>query len=337
MEDPKKDELALEEQQLRMTELRLKIKDLERIAGLEKSTALKTREDNLRVSELELKVSELGKSEFKRISTYTGMLAIMIALGGVIGQNILSGIKSERTLLAADTVEAKRKATVKLISQATLKLAVLNDSLKIANAQLAGGKLNVAVSNSSIDALTKIVASLPKTSISASQNKKIDSLIKTSKQSLSSQVELPPDIKTNVNPVSAAQTKTGNTAQPTSPAAVNDPDDPQKGKWGMKSEVNGRKISATVSNIAFSKYYQVVIKVESTDPAKPLTGKVQFHLHNAFAYPDPVVPVTNNEAVYYSLKALGAFTVGAEADGGATRLELDMSQLQNAPTKFRER
>lgn len=35
--------------------------------------------------------------------------------------------------------------------------------------------------------------------------------------------------------------------------------------------------------------------------------------------------------------AYGAFTVGAEADGGATRLELDLVDLPDAPELFRSR
>ena len=115
------------------------------------------------------------------------------------------------------------------------------------------------------------------------------------------------------------------------------PNDPQKGQWGVISERNGRKLSATVKERQdLPDYYLVNIKVTSTS-GMPLKGLVNFHLHNTFINPDPIISVINNEANLYLKKVYGAFTVGAEMDNGNTRLELDLAELKDAPKKFKER
>jgi hypothetical protein len=103
----------------------------------------------------------------------------------------------------------------------------------------------------------------------------------------------------------------------------------------MSSEVNGRKMTGVVTHWA-GEFYEVVIKVVSTDAKKPLTGKVTFHLHDSFVNQTPEINVEDGEAVLI-LKAYGAFTVGAVADGGKTKLELDLAEDPNAPKEFRSR
>lgn len=112
-------------------------------------------------------------------------------------------------------------------------------------------------------------------------------------------------------------------------------DDPQKGQWGGKSIANNRSISATVSPLALgNEYFLIRITVQSLDENDPLTGSVRFHLHPTFANSTPLVPVRNGKAEL-ELVAWGAFTVGAEADGGATPLELDLADI--GPLTFRNR
>lgn len=110
-----------------------------------------------------------------------------------------------------------------------------------------------------------------------------------------------------------------------SPNTTN-PDDPQKGMWGGKSINNGRTLSAKVERIPDEDFYRrVIFRVESNDAAKPLNGKVTFYLHPTFKKSEITVPVTNG-AAELSLVAWGAFTVGAEADNGQTKLELDLAK-----------
>ncbi|MDP9079742.1 MAG: hypothetical protein M3O71_20120 [Bacteroidota bacterium] len=115
----------------------------------------------------------------------------------------------------------------------------------------------------------------------------------------------------------------------------NYPDDPQKGKWGGFPDNNGRHLRAEVIPGALPNYYKVKLTVTG-DPDNPIKGLVKFHLHDTFNDPDPVIAIKNNMAELKLNWVYGAFTVGAEADNGQTRLELDLSELESAPKKFRE-
>lgn len=67
----------------------------------------------------------------------------------------------------------------------------------------------------------------------------------------------------------------------------------------------------------------------------PLQGRVKFHLHSSFDPAVETVAVEDGQATL-TLHAYGAFTVGAETDGGRTHLELDLAALPQAPKYFRE-
>lgn len=63
---------------------------------------------------------------------------------------------------------------------------------------------------------------------------------------------------------------------------------------------------------------------------------MQFFLHPTFHGNDrPVVAVTPGGTADLALTAWGAFTVGAIADNGATKLELDLAELPAAPAEFK--
>lgn len=119
-----------------------------------------------------------------------------------------------------------------------------------------------------------------------------------------------------------------------------EPDDPQKGRFGGKAEVNGRRLEATVSGSrgTNSELFRIDIRVTSTDPLKqPLTGPVKFFLHDTFDPDTYVVMANGTTAALTDVVAWGAFTVGVMCDGGKTMLELDLAALGDAPKKFRER
>ena len=119
--------------------------------------------------------------------------------------------------------------------------------------------------------------------------------------------------------------------------AGNISNDPQKNKWGGKSENNNRRVSATVRETTYSsELFVVSLEVGSMDNSKPLTGSVIFHLHNTFVHPDRQIDVVDGVAKL-QLVAWGAFTVGIECDNGATKLEIDLSELTNIPKLFKER
>ena len=116
-----------------------------------------------------------------------------------------------------------------------------------------------------------------------------------------------------------------------------DLDDPQKGRWGGKEEANGRKLSAFVGNDPDNEdRYPILLRVESTNPDNPLTGRVTFYLHDMYS-PDKITVVArDNAAELKDLPARGAFTVGATCDNSTTMLELDLSTLPGLPQHFED-
>jgi hypothetical protein len=112
-------------------------------------------------------------------------------------------------------------------------------------------------------------------------------------------------------------------------------DDPQKGQWGGQAENNLRRLSATVTESPIPGFYEVTLKVVSLNKDLPLKGLVKFHLHPTFQNPSPVIAAQNGEAVLQLPYVYGAFTVGAEADEGKTKLEYDLAEDKSFPKAFR--
>lgn len=115
-------------------------------------------------------------------------------------------------------------------------------------------------------------------------------------------------------------------------------DDPQKGQWGGKRKDNDREIKAELIPIDDDDdWYRIKLTVSSTSPSKPLSGRVKFHLHPTFKPRVREVPVVNGIAEE-TVIAWGAFTIGAEADNGETRLEIDLADKDiKASDKFKSR
>ena len=59
-------------------------------------------------------------------------------------------------------------------------------------------------------------------------------------------------------------------------------DDPWKGKFGGASVSNERELTAAVQALPNSSYYEVRLKVKSTNKNNPLKGDVYFYLHPTF-------------------------------------------------------
>jgi hypothetical protein len=112
------------------------------------------------------------------------------------------------------------------------------------------------------------------------------------------------------------------------------PDDPQKGRWGGRAESNGLLLRAKVEATGDEDWFDIELGVCVTGQ-RTLSGQVVFHLHDTFENDRIEVPVKDNSAVWRT-QGWGAFTVGAEADEGRTRLELDLSKIEAAPKRFRE-
>jgi uncharacterized membrane-anchored protein YhcB (DUF1043 family) len=114
-------------------------------------------------------------------------------------------------------------------------------------------------------------------------------------------------------------------------------DDPWKGAFGGAAEADGRALDARFVKVE-GDLASVELSVRSADPGRPLGGVVQFFLHPTFPNWKPVVSVRTDGVARLPLAGLwGGFTVGALADGGATRLELDLAELPGAPEFIKTR
>lgn len=123
------------------------------------------------------------------------------------------------------------------------------------------------------------------------------------------------------------------TEQP-GPSAPFSTDDPNKGRFGGLAERDGYALSASVTESdKLPDFYDVVLEVRSTRGESAMPDRVTFHLHPTFGAPVQEVRVHKGVA-RLELLAWGAFTVGAIV--GETPLELDLSELAEAPKRFRE-
>jgi pYEATS domain-containing protein involved in immunity len=113
--------------------------------------------------------------------------------------------------------------------------------------------------------------------------------------------------------------------------------DPQKGQWGGEDLRNGRRLSATVTEVG-DELYEVALTVEPVGNERPIEGVVRFHLHNTFPRMVRMVRPKGGKAKL-TVIAWGAFTVGAEVEGEEnTYLELDLAAAKyRYPEKFRSR
>lgn len=116
------------------------------------------------------------------------------------------------------------------------------------------------------------------------------------------------------------------------------PDDPWKGVFGGRSTSRHRELTAEFLSGVSATHSRIRLRVQSTTPdTDPLRGSVQFYLHDTFLNDRPVVSVSPAGVAELSIDAWGAFTVGAVADGGLTRLELDLAEHPDFPAEFRAR
>lgn len=114
-----------------------------------------------------------------------------------------------------------------------------------------------------------------------------------------------------------------------------DVDDPHKGQFGGEAARAGRRLTARVSPAPSPEWFLVDLSVEG-DTSTPLVGEIEFHLHPTFK-PSVVRVIVEKGRAACSVSAWGAFTAGAIADNGLTRLELNLADLPDAPMVFRDR
>jgi hypothetical protein len=119
---------------------------------------------------------------------------------------------------------------------------------------------------------------------------------------------------------------------------ASDPDDPNKGRFGGKSHVDGWALTAKVDRTEDSDWFEVILTVTAPDP--DIEKRVRFHLHPTFRRETQVIVLRRGVAILERY-AYGAFTVGVEvfdrSEEVELTLELDLASLPEAPVKFRSR
>jgi hypothetical protein len=83
-------------------------------------------------------------------------------------------------------------------------------------------------------------------------------------------------------------------------------------------------------------WFRIDLKVTATSD-KALREPVVFHLHDSFSEPIQTVDPKSPDEVRLRLWAYGAFTVGVLVTQDDTKLELDLTELPDAPERFRSR
>ncbi len=309
----------------------IQIKSDAKVPDSADKTVLDETEQRLRIEELELKVRDLKKSDFRKIGTWTGMVAIIAAIMGLIGQGIVYEIKSAKAERQLDSAYAKKNAVQQYADSIVIHLKITRDSINSSKIELQNYQSNNHLAKLTLDSLKSAIAKIfiPQDSKEINQLKR---LVKDTKQTLNTQIESSPKVNNNDK---TAILNPGNTPSITTEKNILPivPNDPQKGQWGGLAERNGRKMTATVEELPHHSF-KIFITVKSTDPSKPLVGDVVFHLHNTFRNQNPVVEAEDNAATLV-LIAVGSFTVGAETDNGSTKLELDLAELPGVSDYFK--
>lgn len=111
------------------------------------------------------------------------------------------------------------------------------------------------------------------------------------------------------------------------------PDDPQKGRFGLKSSVAGFTVSADFARTKNTGWIRIKLTVEG--PADP-REEAQFHLHDSFR-PQMQKAAFHRKRAMIEVTAWGGFTVGVWLPRRKLALELDLALLPGAPEIIRSR
>lgn len=113
-----------------------------------------------------------------------------------------------------------------------------------------------------------------------------------------------------------------------------DANDPWRGQFGGSAVAGGYRLSAEVKRSNVPNFFSIKLLVSRVGEAT--AREAEFFLHPTF--PNPRVERKMNKFgnATLSLLAWGAFTVGVRLDNGV-ELELDLSEVQDAPEVFRNR
>lgn len=110
-------------------------------------------------------------------------------------------------------------------------------------------------------------------------------------------------------------------------------DDPNKGRFGGSSRRAGFSITADFKETASTNWVEVALIVSGSAPDDT---EVLFYLHDSFR-PSVVSKSLKGSTTMLSVTAWGGFTVGVWIPDRSIELELDLSEIKNAPLILRER
>jgi hypothetical protein len=127
--------------------------------------------------------------------------------------------------------------------------------------------------------------------------------------------------------------------RPPAPGPILHSDDPQKDRWGGRSQRDGREVRLVIDSVERDVFYFSAF-VQSVD-GTPLASPVVFHLHNSF--PRSVITirrVEDQQAALRSWNAYGVFAIGVQvknSDGKWISLEIDLADAPGLPSRFKKR
>jgi hypothetical protein len=131
-----------------------------------------------------------------------------------------------------------------------------------------------------------------------------------------------------------------NQSGPRDPPALRLPvlqfDDPQKGRFGGKAEVDGFSLSASFSESGDQNWIGIHL-VATAKPGVVLESDAvaEFFLHDTFR-PSRLSVTFANGVAALTLRAFGGFTVGAWIPSHQVQLELDLAEQSDAPRAIKE-
>lgn len=110
--------------------------------------------------------------------------------------------------------------------------------------------------------------------------------------------------------------------------------DPNKGNFGASAQNGDLVLKKTAHHVDENDMLRVDLEVRSVNPEKEVK-QATFHLHPSF--PSPVIkkPADPDGVVRTSVWIYETFTVGAIAEPGQVKLELDLSLLADIPQQYK--
>ncbi|WP_217602371.1 hypothetical protein [Chitinophaga sp. GbtcB8] len=122
---------------------------------------LKLKEQQLKVEELTLKVADLKRPAYKKLNFWTSSFAVVIALGGVIGQNIVSNIQSKTAALEMKEAQVKKDSAIKAVAAAELARDAAKSKQLVAQQEYAAIQLQTDSAKRNIALIRAQVYSMP--------------------------------------------------------------------------------------------------------------------------------------------------------------------------------